>query len=88
MSHYLRLRHLTCENKINTQSVANKSGDINSNPNKHRGKGFLGIEFCRHSLCKFLLDLDKCRANESHKRAFECAIEHLHPTKVLEQTAN
>jgi hypothetical protein len=31
-----------------------------SNPNsKHRGEGFLGIEFCRHSLCEFLLDSDK-----------------------------
>jgi hypothetical protein len=53
---------LTCENKINTQSVANKSGDINSNPNKHRGNGFLGIEFRCHSLCEVLLDSDKMQS--------------------------
>jgi hypothetical protein len=41
------------------QSVAKKSGDINGNPNKHKGKGFLGINFRRQSLFKFSLDSHK-----------------------------
>jgi hypothetical protein len=41
------------------QSVANKSGDINGNPNKHRAKAFLELNFAANHVCEFLLDSDK-----------------------------
>jgi hypothetical protein len=47
------------------QSVAKKSGDINGNPNKHKGKGFHGIKFRRQSLSSSHWIHTKSSANES-----------------------
>jgi hypothetical protein len=68
MSQNLPLRHLTCENKINTQSVANKSGDINSNPNK--AKTFLELNSVAIHFVSSCWIKTKYKANESHKKSF------------------
>jgi hypothetical protein len=49
-------------------------------------KKSFGMRYCCQSLCKLSLQSQKmwCKWKFA-KRAFECVVEHLHPTKVLEQ---